>query len=151
MNKYTTRVTEAAAPHLHPGEVVELGTLAVVGSVSVKKQVLTALIVGIITLGMFTMTVRPARRYIAVTNQRVLFFNGERTMGKPGKLLFAVARESVTVLKSGSGPLTFKVLLGIAGQEKGLRLTFGRAVSGARESAQQLTAAFPAASATVGV
>ena len=150
MNKHTSAVAQATAPHLRPGEVVEFGTsAALVGSVSVKRQVLTTAIVGIITLGLVTMTVRPARRFIGVTNQRVLFFNGERTMGRPGKVLLAVPRESVTVVSSGSRPLTFRVLLAIAGQEQALRVSFGKAVPGARESAEQLTAAFAPAPARV--
>jgi hypothetical protein len=39
-------------------------------------------------------TMRPAKRYLAVTSQRLLFLNGEATLGRPGKLLFSLPREA---------------------------------------------------------
>jgi hypothetical protein len=58
-SKHTPRLAQAAAPHLGPGEVVEVGAFATVGSVSVKRQVVTAAVVGMATLGHVAATVRP--------------------------------------------------------------------------------------------
>ena len=123
-SKYTSRVAEAARPHLRPGEIVQIGAFTTVGSVSVKRQVLTAAVVGIATGGMVAATVRPARRFLAVTDQRLLFFNGEHTLGRPGKLLFSVPKDAVEVVKSGKRFLSYRIELAIAGQDKGLRINF---------------------------
>jgi len=123
-DKQTAKLAKAAAPHLRPGEVVEIGAFTSVGSVSVKRQVLTAAAVGIATGGMVAATVRPARRFLAVTSQRLLFFNGEGTYGRPGKLLFSVPRDAVEVTKSGKRMLSYRIEVAITGQEKGLRINF---------------------------
>jgi hypothetical protein len=123
-SRHTPRLAEAAAPHLRPGEVVEIGAFTTVGSVSVKRQFMTAAVVGVATLGHVAATVRPAKRYLAVTNQRLLFFNGEGTFGRPGKPLFALPKESVAVVKSGRHLLSYRIELAVAGQEKGLRVNF---------------------------
>ena len=123
-SKQTSKVAAAAAPHLRPGEVVEIGSFTTVGSVSVKRQVLTAAVVGIATGGMVAATVRPAKRFLAVTNERLMFFNGEGTFGRPGKLLFSVPRDAVEVVKSGKHLLSYRIELAVAGQEKGLRINF---------------------------
>ena len=101
-SKHTSKLAQAAAPHLRQGEVVEIGAFTTVGSVSVKRQFLTAAVVGIATGGMVAATVRPAKRFLAVTNERLLFFNGEGTFGRPGKLLFSLPREAVEVVKPAS-------------------------------------------------
>jgi hypothetical protein len=142
-NKHTPRLAQAAAPHLRPGEVVEVGAFTTVGSVSVKRQVFTAAVVGIATLGHVAATVRPAKRYLAVTNQRLLFFNGEAAFGRPGKLLFSLPRQAIAVVKSGRHLLAYRIELAIAGQEKGLRINFPIT---ARATMEQIAASLPAAS-----
>lgn len=142
-SKHTPRLAQAAAPHLRPGEVVEVGAFTTVGSVSVKRQVVTAAVVGIATLGHVAATVRPAKRYIAVTSQRLLFFNGEGTFGRPGKLLFSLPKEAVEVVKSGRRLLFYRIELAVAGQEKGLRINFPIT---ARATMEQVAESLPAAS-----
>jgi hypothetical protein len=141
-SKYTSKLAKAAAPHLRPGEVVEIGAFTTVGSVSVKRQVLTAAVVGIATGGMVAATVRPARRFLAVTSSRLLFFNGERTYGRPGKLLFSVPRDAVEVTRSGKHLLSYRIELAIAGQEKGLRINLPFT---ARATMEEIVALLPAA------
>ena len=141
-SKYTSKLAKAAAPHLRPGEVVEIGAITSVGSVSVKRQVLTAAVVGIATAGMVTATVRPARRFLAVTSERLLFFNGEGAYGRPGKLLFSLPRGAVEVVKSGRHLLYYRIELAIAGQEKGLRINFPMS---ARATMEEIAASLPAA------
>jgi hypothetical protein len=141
-SKYTSKLAQAAAPHLRPGEVVEIGAFTTVGSVSVKRQVLTAAVVGIATGGMVAATLRPARRFFAVTSQRLLFFNGEGTFGRPGKLLFSVPRDAVEVVKTSKHLLFSRLELAIAGQEKGLRINF---TLGNRATMEEVAALLPAA------
>jgi hypothetical protein len=140
--RHTPRLAEAAAPHLRPGEVVEIGAFTTVGSVSVKRQFVTAAVVGVATLGHVAATVRPAKRYLAVTGQRMLFFNGEGTFGRPGKILFALPKEAVAVVKSGRRLLFYRIELAVAGQEKGLLINFPIT---ARATMEQVAASLPAA------
>lgn len=141
-SKHTPRLAEAAAPHLNPGEVVEVGAFTTVGSVSFKRQIATAAVVGVATLGFVNATVRPAKRYVAVTSQRLLFFNGEGTLGRPGKILFALPREAVAVVKSGRHLLAYRIELAVAGQDKGLLINFPIT---ARATMEQIAASLPAA------
>jgi hypothetical protein len=140
--KHTSNLAQAAAPYLRAGEAVEIGAFTTVGAVSVKRQFLTAAVVGVATLGTFTATVRPAKRYLAVTSQRLLFFNGEATFGRPGKLLFGLPREAVTVVQSGRHRLAYRTELAVAGQEKGLLINFPIT---ARATMEQIAAMLSAA------
>jgi hypothetical protein len=140
--KHTSNLVQAAAPYLREGEAVEIGAFTTVGAVSVKRQFLTAAVVGVATGGMVAATVRPAKRYLAVTSQRLLFFNGEVTFGRPGKLLFGLPREAVTVVKSGRHLLAYRIELAVAGQEKGLRINFPIT---ARAAMEQIAATLSAA------
>lgn len=141
MNGKHTSLAGAAAPHLRAGEAVEIGAFTTVGTVSIKRQVLTTAVVGIATGGMVMAAARPAMRYIAVTNQRLLFFNGEGTFGRPGKLLFALPREAVMVMKAGRRMLAYRIELAVAGQEKGLSINFPMT---ARATMQQIAATLSA-------
>lgn len=140
--RHTSNLAQAAAPHLREGEAVEIGAFTTVGSVSVKRQFLTAAVVGVATGGMVAATVRPAKRYLAVTSQRLLFFNGEATFGRPGKLLFGLPREAVTVVQSGRRLLFYRIELAVVGQEKGLRINFPIT---ARATMEQIAATLSAA------
>ncbi len=141
-SRHTANLAQAAAPHLREGEAVEIGAFTTVGSVSVKRLFLTAAAIGVATAGMAVGTVRPAKRYLAVTSQRLLFFNGEATLGRPGKLLFGLPREAVTVVKSGRHLLAYRIELAVAGQEKGVRINFPIT---ARATMEQIAASLPAA------
>jgi hypothetical protein len=141
-NKHTPRLAHAAAAHLRQGEIVEIGAFTTVGSVSLKRQFLTAAVVGVATGGTVVATLRPAKRYLAVTSERLLFFNGEGTFGRPGKLLFGLPRQAVEVTKSGRHLLAHRIELAIAGQEKGLRISFPLT---ARATMEKIAASLPAA------
>ncbi|MGW3914214.1 hypothetical protein ACWEBX_22200 [Streptomyces sp. NPDC005070] len=119
------QLLETSAPLLVPGEQVELTSLASIGTVSVRKQALTAIIVGILTLGMVMATVRPRAVYVVLTNQRILFFDGNRG-GKPGALLMNIARPYVTATSAKKAFLGLKTVthLSIEGQEGTLKVDF---------------------------
>ena len=78
-----------------------------------------------------------------MTNQRLLFFNGEGTLGLPGKILFALPREAVAVVRSGLHLLAYRIELAVAGQEKGLLINFPIT---ARATMEQVAASLPGAS-----
>ncbi|MFE2535051.1 hypothetical protein [Streptomyces sp. NPDC059371] len=119
------QLLETSAPLLLPGEQVELTSLASIGTVSVRKQALTAIVVGILTLGMVMATVRPRAVYVVLTNQRILFFDGNRG-GKPGALLMNIARPYVTATSAKKAFLGLKTVthLSIEGQEGTLKVDF---------------------------
>lgn len=140
--RHTSNLAKAAAPYLQGGETVEIGAFTTIGSVSVKRQFVTAAVVGAATAGMVAATARPAKRYVAVTGQRLLFFDGEATFGRPGKLLFTLPREAVAVVKSGRHLLAYRIELAVAGQEKGLLINFPLT---ARTTMEQIAATLSAA------
>jgi hypothetical protein len=117
---------KSAASVLDTGENIELTTLAYVGSVSVKKKVLTAAVAGIATGGLLMVNVKPRTMYIVLTDQRILFFDGNTASGRPGKLTAVLRRELVTTTapKSGMFGLTQVIQLSIAGEERGLKAVF---------------------------
>lgn len=139
---HTSNLAKAAAPHLSPGEAVEIGAFTTVGTVSFKRQLLTAAVVGVATGGLVAATVRPAKRYFALTSHRLLFFNGEGAFGRPGKFLFSLPREGVTVVKSGRHLLAYRIQLAVVGQEKGLQINFPIT---ARATMMQIAGSLPAA------
>ncbi|MCX3061034.1 PH domain-containing protein [Streptomyces beihaiensis] len=135
------QLTQAAQPLLIPGERVELVSLVTVGTVSVRKQVLTTTVVAILTLGMVMATVRPKAMYLMLTDQRVLFFDGNRG-GKPGKLLINFPRHVVTATETKKGMLGLTAItyLNVTGQAEGLKVTFPAQT---RADSRPFAAAFP--------
>jgi hypothetical protein len=124
-SRRTRQLLEATAPLLLAGEQVQLTSLAGVGSVSVRRQALTAAVVGVLSAGTVIATVTPRPQYVVLTDQRVLFFDGNRG-GKPGRLQLNLPRPYVSV--SGSKKaflgLQYVTRLSVAGQDKGLKITF---------------------------
>ncbi|MFD5817724.1 hypothetical protein ACFV06_18245 [Streptomyces sp. NPDC059618] len=119
------QLLETSAPLLLQGERVELTTLAAIGTVSVRKQALTTILVGVLTLGMVMATVRPRVAYIVLTNQRILFFDGNRG-GKPGALLMNMPRAYVTATAARKAFLGLKTVthLTVEGQDGALKVDF---------------------------
>ena len=141
-DKRVQMVAELAAPHLRQGEQIEMTVYANVGSVSIKRVAATAAVVAVATAGMFTAFARPRKTYPALTSQRLMFFDGETMSGRPGKLLFTLPRQAVSVAAVDKGALTLKAELAIKGQDKGLRLVFPTV---ARKGGEQAVAALRAA------
>jgi hypothetical protein len=96
-DKRTQQVSQAAAPHLHEGEQIEISAFANIGRVSVKRRAATAAAVGVATGGLLVVSVRPRKAYLAMTNQRLVFLDGDTMSGRPGKLLLTLPRSAVTV------------------------------------------------------
>ncbi|MFJ5217909.1 hypothetical protein ACIP98_24705 [Streptomyces sp. NPDC088354] len=119
------QLLDAASPLLLEGEQVEMTSLAGVGSVSVRKQALTAAVVGVLSAGTVMATVTPRPLYIALTDRRVLFFDGNRG-GKPGKLVLNLPRPYVSAGHSKKAflGLQYVTRLSMAGEEQGLKITF---------------------------
>jgi hypothetical protein len=142
-DKRAQQVSEVAGPYLQPGERVELVAFAGVGSVSAKRRAVTAAVTTVATAGLVTTFVRPRRMYIAMTQGRLLFFNGDTSFGKPGRsVLMNIPRRFIKVSQVKKGLITLKVELAIEGQDKGLKLVFPRP---AREEGYKLAAEIPAA------
>ena len=90
------RITKAATPLLEAGEVVEVATVAAVGQVSVKRQVATAAITAVLTLGTVTAVTTAKKRPIALTNRRLLFLEANDLTGRPqSKLVGALSRDGL--------------------------------------------------------
>ncbi|MFE9171437.1 hypothetical protein ACFYNZ_18260 [Streptomyces kebangsaanensis] len=119
------QLRETVAPLLLADEHVELTSLAGVGSVSIGRQALAAAAVGILSAGTVMATVAPQPLYIVLTNQRVLFFDGNRGK-KPGRLVLNLPRAYVTAggSKKAFFGLHYDTHLSVAGQEQGLKVSF---------------------------
>lgn len=141
--KRTQQVHEVAGPHLRPDEQVQLASYASVGAVSVKRRVATAAATAVASGDLLAVSVRPRRRYIAMTQDRLLFFNGDTPSGKPGRsVLMDIPRQSTTVADVKKGFLTLTVQLALEGQDMGLKLIFPRPT---RDDGEKLAAEIPAA------
>jgi hypothetical protein len=93
--------------------------------------------------GLLAVSARPRRMYIAMTRDRLLFFNGDTPSGKPGKsTLMDIPRPLITVAGAKKGLLTFTVRLAVDGEDKGLKLIFPRPT---RDEGEKLAAEIPAA------
>ncbi|WP_197085043.1 hypothetical protein [Saccharothrix sp. ST-888] len=132
-NRRRQQLLEIAAPLLTEGERVELTDMANIGSVSVKRQVLTTALVGALTAGTVIATVQPRPMYWVLTDQRLLFFDGKTATGKPGKLLMVLPREIVTAtpLSKALLGLGLKTVLSVQGHDKGLKMVFPPAAKSA--------------------
>ncbi len=133
---------DAAAPLLEADEKVEITTIANVGSVSVKKKVLTAAVAGIATGGLVTANVRPRQMYVILTDRKILFFDADTSSGRPGKHMATLSREGVssTEPKSAMLGLALGIELSIAGQERDLKIVFPKP---SKEEGQQFAASLP--------
>lgn len=120
-------VTAVATPLLQPGEPLEMTSVAQVGSVSVARKAATAAVVGALTGGMVVASVRPRAFYLALTDQRLLFFGADRMSGRPEKkLAMQIPRAALRAGEPKRGLLTATVMIEIAGQDKGLKFVFPR-------------------------
>lgn len=143
-NRRRQQLLESVTPLLAEGERVELTSLAKVGSVSVKRRVLTTALVGALTAGTVIATVQPRPMYWALTDLRLLFFDAKTATGKPGKLLMALPREHVTATPASKALLGLGVqtVLTVEGQEAALKLTFPPAFKAAgRDLASRIAVA----------
>lgn len=119
------RAAESAAPHLQPGEQVQATGFGTMGSVSLGKSVAYGAAIGVLTGGMIVGALRPRKVYYALTGQRLMCFDGEGLLGRPGKLLLILPPQAAHVVKSRKNFLGFTRLdLAVEGQPKGLRLAF---------------------------
>src|SRR5215469_16366310 len=90
------RAIDKAEPHLSRGERVETATLVTIGSVNYGREFARSLAIGMAVAvatggaAMGTVVRRPRRAYLVLTSQRLLFFDGETFLYRPGKLLFTV-------------------------------------------------------------
>lgn len=144
--KLQQQLLAVAKPVLQEGEQVQLMTFARVGSVSAKRKLGTAAAVGVLTAGLLIVNVRPRGMYIALTDRRILFFDGDVSSGgRPGKHLMTVPRQLVTVsAPKGKGfGLAIQVELTIAGQDKDLTVLFPKP---SKEEGSQFISLFPATS-----
>lgn len=133
---------EGAAPLLEADEKVEITTIANVGSVSVKKKVLTAAAAGIATGGLVTANVRPRQMYVILTDRKILFFDADTASGRPGTHMATLSREGVssTEPKSAMLGLALGIELSIAGQERDLKIVFPKP---SKEEGHQFAASLP--------
>lgn len=75
------------SPHLVQGEIVHYAVMGAVGKVSAKRQIATATITALVSLGTLVAVSRPNPVGIVLTNKRLLFLEASANAGKPRKKL----------------------------------------------------------------
>ncbi len=122
-SKRQEQLWEVVSPLLESGEQVQVMAAAGVGTVTVKRQLATAVAVGVATGGFLTAVPAPRQMYIAVTDRRILFFDG---MGKPGKQMMDLSRQYTRVSppKKATLGLAMRIELEVEGSDKGVQITF---------------------------
>ncbi|MFG2603334.1 hypothetical protein ACGFT2_07285 [Streptomyces sp. NPDC048514] len=138
------QLLQSVTPLLAEGEQVEAASLARVGSVSVKRRVLTTALVGALTAGTVIATVQPRPMYWALTGRRMMFFDAGTTTGRPGELLMILPRELLAAapLRKALLGLGLQTVLTVQGQAQDLKLTFPPACKAAgRDLASRIAVA----------
>jgi hypothetical protein len=145
MNKRRSQqLATIAGPILVQGEQIRCTTMANVGSVSAKRKLLTTALVGVLSAGTVIAVVQPRPMYCVLTDQRILYFDGKTSTGKPGKLLMSLPLALVTATPPAKAllGLGFKIELTVQGEEKGVKMVFPPAAkSDGRRFARRLPAA----------
>lgn len=122
--KLADQVTAVATPVLEPGERIEVRSVANVGTVSVKRRIGTAAVVGVLSAGTVMVAVQPRKFFLALTDRRLLLF-GQGMSGRPEKkLAAALPRQLLHAGEAKKGLVTATFELSIDGQEKGLKFVF---------------------------
>jgi hypothetical protein len=67
------QIMKTATPLLEPGETIQIATVAAVGQISAKRQIATATVTALLTLGTVTTLTYAKKRPIALTNRRCSF------------------------------------------------------------------------------
>jgi hypothetical protein len=123
-------VRAALAPTLDDGEQVEVVCSAVVGSISAARMMRTGLAVTVLTAGMLTVFRVPKKRYVGLTDRRLILLEGNPTSGRPTSTV-ALQLERSALASTGTQQKrvmllapTLVVDVAVAGSDTGLRLTF---------------------------
>ena len=128
--KYDRLVREAVAGHLGPGEVVEVTASAAVKQVALTRSIATGLAVAALSGGLMTVAVVPRKFFVAFTDRRMLFLEGNDVSGRPTtKIALDLPRAGLAVqsAKAKRAVLVVPTLvaeLAVAGWDKALQLQF---------------------------
>jgi hypothetical protein len=73
MNRPKQRLLDTAAPYLQDGEVAEIASIAMVGSLQVKRSALMAAATLAASGGVMAMYTFPVKQYVLLTDRRLIF------------------------------------------------------------------------------
>ena len=114
MGRAQEQVARTAESVLEPGEIVEIATWAPFGRVSIKRQVLTAAAVSIVTAGLFTAYVTPKRVPVVLTTKRFLILGQKEGIvnDQPeGKIVAEMPRSDLRARSPKRGVFNIKLFL----------------------------------------
>ena len=120
--------------NLESGETVEIVGSALVGQLSVKKNLAQALIVSAATLGTITAWRQPQKLFLALTDRRLVFLTGSVATGKStSKVALALPRTALSTVGTRSKRVMFVIPtlvvdLAVKGSDQGMRLQFPAAM-----------------------
>ncbi|MFC0554056.1 hypothetical protein ACFFHJ_24480 [Planotetraspora thailandica] len=123
MSKSRQRLIEAAAESLEPGEQPEIASIAMVGSMRLKRSLALGLATAALTGGAAAAFLVPVKRYVLLTDRRLLFFEMNQLTGRPTRnLIGEIPRPAIGVVNVSVG--ITGVLKVAVGAEQGLKLRF---------------------------
>lgn len=121
--KITERCTRLVAPSLGPGEEIVIVGAMMIGKVSAKRQIATAVAAGVLSGGTMAAVVLPATYFAVLTNQRLILINNYK--GTVGKVHSVIDRRRLRAGPLRPGVLTFSMQLMVDGTPH--KVSFGRA------------------------
>ncbi|GGM33174.1 hypothetical protein GCM10011608_17080 [Micromonospora sonchi] len=145
--KARQRLIDTASPLLQEGERVEVASVAIVGSVSTKNQVVSGVATAVLSGGLFTAFSVALKQYVLLTDRRLLFFEMNQLTGRPTQNVLGELPRSVLRASDVHGRLTRVVVLTADGEATNLKLRFPWP---ARHDAEALAAALAAPARTGG-
>jgi hypothetical protein len=110
-------------PQLEPGEVVEVAVVGQIGTVSARRQVATALVVGAATFGTMTAFARARRAALVLKDRRLILFETGPNGTKPRKNVIGALPRGSFRLEPVSSLVTRKYDL-VTSDAPPVRLTF---------------------------
>lgn len=128
--KLLDQTTAAAQPHLADGESVVAAGMATIGKISTARISAGGVAVAALTAGALTVYKVPKKRYIALTDRRMIFLEANDMTGKATtQKAFELPVEAISTLDVKVKRVllmipTLVVEFAIAGMDEGLRLTF---------------------------
>jgi hypothetical protein len=132
------RCKDVVIPSLEPDEYVESVEVVQIGKVSARRQLAVSLIVGILTLGLVLVALRPRSYFLVLTNHRLLLLDNLR--GSVGKrVVLAAPRDQVSAGPLRARLLTYRMQVNLDGTDR--RFSWGRVQAA---SAQRVASALHA-------
>jgi hypothetical protein len=137
------RLRDVLTPMLEDGEHLETATMAMVRIPAPARAAWLGMLLAVATLGVLSPADGPQKRFVVLTNHRLLVLAANRASGHPGAVVFQQPRSVLRVARSANARFlviipVLRVDVTVPGAPGDLRLMFPTA---ARHDGQAIAAA----------